>query len=133
MADVPRTGQWSSECYRCDWLGTPGARVGARFRGYNRVGRMRWSRICEITEAEPATTLTWKTVPVWLPTQRDSVTWGYSISPDGAGSLVTLAAHQTIPPMAWFQRVIARTMPHHLDLQPVMRETLGRIRQLVQH
>lgn len=39
ISDITWMGHWSPECYRCVWLdGATGADVGARFRGYNRVG-----------------------------------------------------------------------------------------------
>lgn len=37
ITDVTRMGEWSPECYRCDWVdGVVAAIPGARFRGYNR-------------------------------------------------------------------------------------------------
>src|SRR5258708_35197745 len=42
ITDVTRMGEWSPECYRCAWLdGASAAVPGARFRGYNRLGRYR--------------------------------------------------------------------------------------------
>jgi uncharacterized protein YndB with AHSA1/START domain len=44
VADVTRMGEWSPETKRAVWLdGAMGPVVGARFRGDNRVGLMRWS------------------------------------------------------------------------------------------
>jgi hypothetical protein len=41
-ADITRMGKWSPERYRCKWHdGAPASRVGARFCGYNRLGRYR--------------------------------------------------------------------------------------------
>ncbi|MGB8503197.1 SRPBCC family protein, partial [Mycobacterium sp.] len=41
VSDITRMGQWSPECYRCEWLdGATGATVDARFRGHNRLGRI---------------------------------------------------------------------------------------------
>ena len=43
VADVTRLGEWSPECYRCQWLdGVTAAVPGARFHGYNRRGGLRW-------------------------------------------------------------------------------------------
>ena len=40
VSDVIKMGQWSPECYRCEWLGgAVVAEVGARFKGYNRHGK----------------------------------------------------------------------------------------------
>ena len=50
VSDVTRTGDWSAECHRVRWLGdTTAAAPGARFRGRNRNGLIRWSRTCELT------------------------------------------------------------------------------------
>jgi uncharacterized protein YndB with AHSA1/START domain len=53
IADVTRMGEWSPECYRCEWLdGASVAGAGARFRGYNRRGRYGWKRTAVIDTAE---------------------------------------------------------------------------------
>src|SRR5690242_21846702 len=54
VADVTRMGEWSPECYRCEWLSVqPGPRVGAHFRGHNRQGPFRWSLECVVTACTP--------------------------------------------------------------------------------
>ena len=54
VADVTRIGERSPECYRVEWLdGATAAVVGARFRGYNRIGPIKWSTVCVITKSEP--------------------------------------------------------------------------------
>ena len=54
VADVTRIGEWSPECRRADWLdGAAGPGIGVRFRGHNRWKLNRWSRVCEVVEAEP--------------------------------------------------------------------------------
>jgi len=53
FADVTRMGEWSPECYRCEWLdGATAAAPGVRFRGYNRLGRMRWERTAVVDTAD---------------------------------------------------------------------------------
>ena len=43
VADVTRMGEWSPETYRAYWLGgADHAQTGARFRGWNRMGPLRW-------------------------------------------------------------------------------------------
>ena len=40
ISDITRMGDWSPECYRCEWLnGATAAEEGARFRGHNRLGK----------------------------------------------------------------------------------------------
>ena len=56
LADIERMGEWSPECYRVNWLGgaTSPAQPGARFKGWNKSGLLRWSMPCEVKAAEPA-------------------------------------------------------------------------------
>jgi hypothetical protein len=53
ISDVTRVGEWSGECRRCEWVGDS-ARLapGARFRGGNRRGWMRWARLNEVDVAD---------------------------------------------------------------------------------
>ena len=53
-------GEWSPECYRCEWLeGSVRAEPGARFRGYNRSGWFKWSNTSEIVAADRGRELSW--------------------------------------------------------------------------
>lgn len=53
VADVTRIGERSPECYRVEWLdGATAASVGARFRGHNRIGPIKWSTVCTVTKAD---------------------------------------------------------------------------------
>jgi uncharacterized protein YndB with AHSA1/START domain len=87
LADLDRMGEWSPECYRVEWL--DGARspatAGARFKGWNRYGRMRWSVTCEVKTAEPGHELAWSTVE----RGREMVRWRYRFEPAGGGTDVT--------------------------------------------
>jgi uncharacterized protein YndB with AHSA1/START domain len=54
VSDVTRMGEWSPETTSCRWLdGADGPAPGARFRGSNRHGLLRWSTVCTVTAAEP--------------------------------------------------------------------------------
>lgn len=54
VSDVTRTGEWSPECRRCQWVdGAAGPAIGSRFRGWNRSGFVRWSRLVEVVAADP--------------------------------------------------------------------------------
>jgi uncharacterized protein YndB with AHSA1/START domain len=60
LADITRMGEWSPECYRCEWLGNDThAKPGARFKGYNRAGLIRWSNVSEVVAAERGKELAW--------------------------------------------------------------------------
>ena len=87
VSDLPRMGEWSPECVRCEWRdGASGARVGARFKGHNRRGWRRWSTTGRVVAADPGREIAWDITSVFgLPVAR----WGYRLEPAGDGTLVT--------------------------------------------
>jgi uncharacterized protein YndB with AHSA1/START domain len=88
IADVTRMGEWSPECYRCEWLdGASAATPGARFRGYNRIGRFRWERTALICTAERGRKFTFETIDDR--THRHETRWQYAMEPSGSGTVLT--------------------------------------------
>jgi uncharacterized protein YndB with AHSA1/START domain len=88
VADITRIGDWSPECYRCEWLdGTTKAEPGARFRGYNRLGRFRWERTAVIETAERGREFTFTTVDDR--TGRYETRWRYTMEPTTSGTQLT--------------------------------------------
>jgi uncharacterized protein YndB with AHSA1/START domain len=87
VADLDRMGEWSPECYRVEWLdgAVSPATAGARFKGWNRYGRMRWSVTCEVKSAEVGRELAWSTVE----RGRELVRWCYRFDPVDGGTRVT--------------------------------------------
>ena len=54
VSDLPRMGEWSPENTGGRWIrGATGPVAGAKFRGSNRKGFLRWSTTCTVTEAKP--------------------------------------------------------------------------------
>jgi uncharacterized protein YndB with AHSA1/START domain len=85
VADLPRMGQWSPENTGGRWLdGATQAAPGARFRGTNRRGPLRWYTICTITEAERGKVLAWENSAVGFRVAR----WRYEFRPNGSGTTV---------------------------------------------
>ncbi len=130
IADVTATGDRSVECRSCEWLaGSPPGTVGARFRGRNRSGIFRWSRVCEVTAAEPGRLFSFRTVPERFdPTRADSTTWSYTLKPEGSGTHVTHAYEITKWPVRPLQWLYARMLPQHRDMRPQMAHTLEALR-----
>lgn len=126
IADVARTGERSLECRSAEWL--PGAvpgTVGARFRGRNRSGIARWSRVCEVVQADRGRRFAFRTVPERFDlTRADSTIWGYSIERDGEGSLVTHDYRIVRPPVPGWRAVLGLLFPHHRDMRPHLEHTL---------
>jgi len=130
IADVTTAGGRSTECRSCEWL--PGAApgtVGARFRGRNRSGLARWSRVCEVLEADPGRKFSFRTVPERFdPSRTDSTTWSYLLMPEATGTHVTHAYRITkwpSPPIKW---LYGRLFPQHRDMRPQMTHTLETLR-----
>jgi hypothetical protein len=85
VADVTRMGEWSPECYRCEWLdGTTIAARGARFRGYNKLGRYRWERTAVVDAAERGREFAFTTVDDR--SGRQETQWRYTMRPTAAGT-----------------------------------------------
>jgi uncharacterized protein YndB with AHSA1/START domain len=88
IADVTRMGEWSSECYRCEWLdGVTAATPGTRFRGFNRHGRYRWERTAVIDIADRGRKFAFTTVNDR--NGRHETRWEYSLEPSPSGTLLT--------------------------------------------
>ena len=134
VADVTSTGQRSNECRSCEWLpGSPPGTLGARFRGRNRSGVARWSRVCEVVSADPARHFAFRTVPERFdPSRADSTIWSYDIEPDGSGSVVRHEYRIVKLPMQPFRWLYGRLLPHHRDMRPAMMHTLQALRAELQ-
>ncbi|MCD9624783.1 SRPBCC family protein [Rhabdothermincola salaria] len=126
VSDPTRIGEWSPECHTAVWLSDERG-VGARFKGTNRSGRNRWSRVCEVVEDRPGREFAYRTVPGFGPS-ADSSVWRFSVHPTDEGCRLTQSLQPVKPPQRWFRPIIRRSMPHHLDMREQMRATLEAIR-----
>ena len=130
LTDVTSMSDRSDECRSASWLpGThfPG-RVGSRFRGRNRAGLARWSRVCEVVEADPERQFAFRTVPERYDLSRaDSTTWRYELTPAEGGTLVRHSYEITRLPREPFKALYSVLLPHHRDMRPAMRVTLLRL------
>lgn len=99
LSGLERMGEWSPECYRVEWLdgaGSP-AQPGARFKGWNRYGFLRWSMTCEVKTAEPGREISWATVRG----DRELVIWRYRLQPAADGCDLTESFEvRWLPPTA---------------------------------
>jgi len=126
VADVTRTGERSLECRAAEWLpgATPGA-VGSRFRGRNKSGLARWSRKCEVVEADRGVRFAFQTLPEPLDfLRRDSTIWGYTLVPDGTATLVTHDYRIVKKAVPGLTPLLAVMFPHHRDMRPHLEHTL---------
>src|SRR5579883_2991307 len=97
ISDVTRMGQWSSECYACEWqAGFDGPAVGAVFDGHNRSGDHEWTTQGKVIEAEVGRSFAFEC------SMNDFhySTWGYRIEPTPEGSRVTEWTENLLPESA---------------------------------
>jgi uncharacterized protein YndB with AHSA1/START domain len=89
VADITRMPEWSPETYKADWRpGWSSAVPGARFRGWNKMGVLRWFTDPVIDVAERGRELAFTTTVFG---KGRVTTWRYRFEPtaDGAGTDVT--------------------------------------------
>ena len=125
LTDVTRIGEWSHECREAEWLaGAPAAPVvGARFRGRNRVGVVRWGRACEVTVAEPARRFAYRTAGSWV---GDSTEWTFDLEPIGSGTRI-VQSFRVLSLPRWADVVICLLVPGHQDRRAALCEDLVRL------
>lgn len=86
ISDVTRMGEWSEECYACEWHeGVDGPVVGATFDGHNRHGDHEWTTQGKVIEAEPGRAFAFECSMM----DFHYSTWGYRIEPIEGGCRVT--------------------------------------------
>ncbi|WP_068279734.1 SRPBCC family protein [Aldersonia kunmingensis] len=124
ISDVTRIGEWSHECREAKWVGGATHAVpGARFRGRNRVGLVRWGRICTITEVDPPLRFTYHTFGKLT---RDSTQWTIELQPEGSGTRIVMGYEALAMPRA-FELVILATMKPHWDRTAALQGDLQRL------
>ena len=86
ISDVTRMGEWSEECFACEWHeGFDGPAIGASFDGHNRNGDRTWTTQGRVVEADPGRAFAFECSMLDL----HFSTWGYRIEPTDAGCQVT--------------------------------------------
>jgi uncharacterized protein YndB with AHSA1/START domain len=79
LADIAQMGRWSPECTGGRWVGGASEAIpGARFKGSNRHGVMRWTTNCEVIRAERGKAFEWQV-------KESGMRWGdrFEAQPDG--------------------------------------------------
>ncbi|MGW0021129.1 SRPBCC family protein [Rhodococcus sp. NPDC003382] len=111
--DVTRIGEWSSECRGAEWLdGATSPRLGAKFRGRNRVGPIRWTRVCTITEAAAPRVLAYRTRGAIF---RDSTAWILHLEPVGdRRTRITMSYRLLVMPRV-LELIVVNLIPPHRD------------------
>ena len=122
VADITRMPEWSPETYKAEWLGgATGAVAGARFRGWNKAGPIRWFTDPVIDVAERGRELTFTTTFFG---RGRLTTWSFVMQPSANGG--------TELTESWSENsaVLDRLLPGRRveGLQRGMEQTLARIK-----
>lgn len=126
VTDIEHMGRLSPECIGGRWLdGASGPAVGARFKGKNQRGFVRWSTTNVVVAAEPAREFAFET-------QQSGVRWTYRFEPDGAGTTVT-ERREAFKPRPFVARAFTALLlggvsDHDDELRRGMRATLERLK-----
>lgn len=129
VTDVTRMGEWSPETERAEWLdGVAGPRVGARFKGYNRHGKARWSTVCEVIEVDDGRVFSFAVGGAVKP----QTVWRYRFEPGPDGVEVT-ESFEIVKPLGFLSRLITRlttgVTDRQADLEDGVRSTLAAIKR----
>ncbi len=123
VSDVTRMGELSPECYRCAWLdGGTGPREGARFKGWNRQGPLRWATTSTVVESTRGEVFSFVT-------KDSAATWTYRLTPtaDGGTHVVETRTDGDKPLIA---KVFGKVVPgRDQRLTDGMAQTLRRLKE----
>jgi hypothetical protein len=123
VRDPTRVGEWSHECVDGEWVGEPAQpRPGARFRGRNKQGLIRWGRLCEVCAAEPHE-LVWRTIPTRL--YPDSTEWALRLEQVDGGTRIEQRFQ--VVKGSKLEPVYALVVPAHRDRTEALTHDLERI------
>lgn len=129
VSDVTRMGEWSPECTKAEWLnGATGPAVGARFRGRNRHGWMRWTTSPRIVVAERGREFSFIAPDIF---GSDTARWTYLFEPEGSDTQVREVC-EIVRDLPLFMRVAVRwgmgVEDRKADLEANIRRTLDALK-----
>ena len=132
VTDVSRMGEWSPETVKGEWIdGATGPAVGARFKGTNRRGLVRWSTKPRVLVADDGREFAFVTDF----RGEDSTKWAYRFEPDGTGAKVTESfeiMNDVHGAIVFAEKYIMRIKDRKADLEKDMAKTLQRIKTAVE-
>jgi len=129
VTDVERMGERSPECYHAKWLdAVAAASVGARFRGRNRIGVIKWTTTCTVTVAEPGREFAFAVVDG---RGREQTRWRYVMEETTAGCRLTESYEFVWCPL--IARAAELPFPRDRQLRRGIRRTVEAVKRTAEH
>jgi uncharacterized protein YndB with AHSA1/START domain len=127
VSDVTRMGEWSPETRTCEWIeGATGPAVGARFKGSNKRGIVRWSTRPTVKVADHGREFTFET---GKPGKEDT-RWTYRFAPKDGGTDLT-ESFESLRYTLFF-KVVSPPKSRKRQLQEGIEKTVARIKQVAE-
>lgn len=121
VADVTQMGRWSPETHRAEWVGgATGPRAGARFKGWNKRGPLRWATGCEVERAERGEEFAFVV-------RSTGARWAYRFDDDGDGG-TRLTETRDLSGEKPLAKVFGTLVRQDEGLRQGMRTTLERLK-----
>lgn len=125
LTDLTRIPEWSHECCEVELLDPGPVSVGSRFRGRNRVGRSRWSRVCTVFECDVDANFAYATSGG----PGDTTAWHFRLESTATGTRLT-QAYQVVSMPAWLSVLVSVQVPTHGDRTVALQEDMRRLAAL---
>jgi hypothetical protein len=130
VSDPANMGRLSPECTGGRWLdGATGPAVGARFKGSNKRGPIRWSTTSTVVATEPGREFAFEV-------GDSGIRWGYTFEADGTGTVVTESRVASKPypfiAKAFTTVLLGGVERHTQELRDGMAATLARLKELAE-
>jgi uncharacterized protein YndB with AHSA1/START domain len=123
VSDISNMSRWSPETFKTQWLGgATGPKVGAKFRGWNKDGWVRWPTVAEIVAADPGREFAFDV-------KASGARWTYTFRATDTGCEVTERREQPHKPLgAKLFGLLLNQKERPGTLRTGMQQTLERIK-----
>jgi len=130
VSDPANMGRLSPECTGGHWLDdATGPAVGARFKGTNKRGFVRWSTKSTVVAADPGREFAFEV-------GDSGIRWTYTFETDGTGTVVTESRTPSKPypfiAKAFTTVALGGVERHTEELRAGMAATLARLKELAE-
>ena len=123
ISDVTRMGEWSPETHTCEWIeGATGPAVGARFKGSNKRGILRWSTKPTVTVADQGREFAFDV--------GKDTRWSYKLTPKDGGTELTESFESLSYRLVF--KIISPPQRRKRQLQENVEQTVQRIKQVAE-